>query len=255
MADLSIETSERSILTAAVRSVKRQDVTELVVERLRNLMEGGVLKPGSKLPPEVEMARLFGISRPSLRQAYKALTILGIIRAVPGDGTYIADSTCKTLSMPLTFLMLMKKISFGEIFEFRVMLEGELATLAATRASEDEVRAMHIQLGLMRAAMVEKTRERYLEAEYEFHNCIARGGHNALLLEVISILGGVLWETRKRLVELVSDLSEDFAAHQTIYSSIAARHPQRAGDAMRCHLQVALELFKRAGGDTSASGL
>src|SRR5579859_7191470 len=87
-------------LTAALKPLKRADVTQLVVDRLRDLLEQGVLKPGSKLPPEPEMSKLLGISRPSLRQAYKALSILGILRAVPGDGTYISESTSNILSVP-----------------------------------------------------------------------------------------------------------------------------------------------------------
>src|SRR5579862_935969 len=123
MAIRSIEELPDLNLAAALKPLKRMDVTQLVVDRLKGLLEQGVLKPGSKLPPEPEMSKLLGISRPSLRQAYKALSILGILRAVPGDGTYISESTSNILSVPLTFLMLMKRIGLQEIFEFRMMLE------------------------------------------------------------------------------------------------------------------------------------
>ncbi len=232
-------------LAAALTPVDRYNVTELVVDRLRALLEKGILKPGSKLPTELQMTKLLGISRPSLRQAYKALNILGIIRAVPGDGTYISESTSRMLSTPLTFLMLMKKIGLDDIFEFRMLLEGELATLAAARASEEESKAMDAQLRTMEAHMDDDQREQYFKAEYEFHNCIAGGAHNILLLEIISIVGGMLWETRKRLVNLVADLSEDLQEHREIYLAIRARDPQGARGAMQHHLQSALELVKK----------
>jgi GntR family transcriptional regulator, transcriptional repressor for pyruvate dehydrogenase complex len=231
-------------LSAAITPIQKRDVTGLVVERLRMLLEKGVLEPGSKLPPEIEMSKLLGVSRPSLRQAYKALNILGIIRAIPGDGTYINESVSRTLAMPLTFLMLMKKISLGEVFEFRMMLEVELATLAATRASETEMHAMEAQLQNMTANLGEAKTESYLEAEYEFHNCITRAAHNTLLSEVIVIVGGLLWETRKRLVSLVPDRSKDLQQHRDIYLAVAARDAQAAGHAMRRHLQSAMELLK-----------
>src|SRR5262249_38696476 len=90
---------------ANVGPVERKDLTIMVLDRIRGLLEKGVLQAGSKLPPEHTMTTLLGISRPSLRQAYKVLNVLGIIRAVPGRGTYISDSTSKILSMPLMFLM------------------------------------------------------------------------------------------------------------------------------------------------------
>lgn len=231
-------------LSAAFKPLKRTDLTQLVVDRLQALLEQGVLKPGSKLPPEPEMSRLLGISRPSLRQAYKALSILGILRAVPGDGTYISESTSKILSLPLTFLMLMKRIDFGEVFEFRMMLEGELARWAATRALQEEILAMDVQIKNMAASLKNGDMDRYLASEYEFHNCIARAAHNTLLLEVISIVGGLLWETRKALVNIVPDRNKDLEEHRAILVAISARDPDAAFSAMRQHLSSALALTK-----------
>src|SRR5215469_16476781 len=186
MADMPTEGRPDPHLAAALKPLKKTDVTQLVVDRLRDLMEQGVLRPGSKLPTENEMSKLLRISRPSLRQAYKALSMLGILRAVPGDGTYISESTSEILSMPLTFLMLMRRISLDDIFEFRMMLEANLARLAATRASEAEIEAMRLQIERMAASLDDRKTDEYLASEYEFHNCIARAAHNNLSLEVLS---------------------------------------------------------------------
>src|SRR5436190_12589239 len=222
----SITETRDSTLTAALKPLKRTDVTQLVVDRLRNLLEQRVLKPGSKLPPEPEMSKLLGISRPSLRQAYKALSILGVLRAVPGNGTYISDSTSKVLAMPLMFLMLMKKISLEDIFGFRITVEGELASLAATRATAEEVEKIRNQIHLMTSALAD--RKRYLEAEYEFHNRIARAAHNPLLLEIILIVSELLWEMRKALVPIIPEIKEDLRQHRNIYEKIRARKPDTA---------------------------
>jgi len=245
MADMPTEGRPDVHLAAAFKPLKKTDVTQLVVDRLRDLMEQGVLRPGSKLPTETEMSKLLAISRPSLRQAYKALSMLGILRAVPGDGTYISESTSKILSMPLTFLMLMKRISLDEIFEFRMMLEANLARLAATRASETEVQAMALQIERMAASLEDRKTDEYLASEYEFHSCIARAAHNSLSLEVLSIVGGLLWETRKALVNLVPDRKTDLAEHSGILAAISGRNPEAAAAAMRKHLGSASELGKR----------
>jgi len=231
-------------LTAALKPLKRTDVTQLVVDRLRTLLEQGVLRPGSKLPPEPEMSKLLGISRPSLRQAYKALSLLGILRAVPGDGTYISDSTSDILSVPLTFLMLMKRIGLNEIFEFRMMLEASLAQLAASRASDEEIQEMTAEIDSMAQGLRDGDSDRYRTSEYAFHNSIAKAAHNHLLLEVIHIVGGILWEARRALHNLVTDLDDDLAQHRAILDGVAQHDPQEAASAMRRHLESALELAR-----------
>jgi GntR family transcriptional regulator, transcriptional repressor for pyruvate dehydrogenase complex len=238
------DTTHIDLLSAALEPVRRVDVTHLVVERLMMLLEKGILKQGSKLPPEPEMCKVLGVSRPSLRQAYKALDILGVIRAVPGDGTYITESTSKVLSVPLTFLLLMKKINLDHVFEFRILLEVDLARRAAADGSDKDVAAMKSQLEIMEASLAEEQKGRYLEAEYEFHNCIARADRNPLLLEIISMVGGLLWETRKELVNFVMDRSEDFKQHYRIYEAILARDSAAAADGMRRHLLTALDLTR-----------
>lgn len=238
------ETADYETLSAVLAPVRKTNVTHLVVERLQMLLEKGILKPGSKLPPEPEMCKLLGVSRPSLRQGYKALEVLGVIRAVPGDGTYISESTSKMLSVPLTFLMLMKRISLDDVFEFRILLEVDLARRAALSSSDDETAAMKSQLEVMEASLAEEEKERYLEAEYEFHNCVARAARNPLLLEIISMIGGLLWETRKELVNFVPDRSEDYKQHDSIYEAIRAGDSAGAAEAMRRHLLIALDLTR-----------
>jgi GntR family transcriptional regulator, transcriptional repressor for pyruvate dehydrogenase complex len=247
MATLPAEEVPHASLTAALKPLKRTDVTELVVDRLRHLLEQDVLKPGSKLPSEPDMSKLLGISRPSLRQAYKALSILGILRAVPGDGTYISESTSKVLSVPLTFLMLVKRISMDDVFEFRMMLEANLARLAATRASESELQCMNSQIEQMAANIEDTQKDQYLASEYEFHNCIAQAAHNALLLEIISMVSGLLWETRRTLINIVPNRRKDLEEHRAILTAISGRNPEGAADAMRRHLGSALALAQKKG--------
>src|SRR5437016_4431165 len=199
-------------LMGDVGPLEKRDLTLMVLDRIKIMLEKGILKAGSKLPTEQEMTRVLGISRPSLRQAYKFLSILGILRAVPGNGTYISHSTSRVLAMPLMFLMLMKKISLEDIFGFRVTVEGELASLAATKATTAELDIIKNQIDVMSSSLGD--RQRYLEAEYEFHNGIARAAHNPLLLEIIVIVSELLWEMRKELVPIIPEIKEDLRQHR-----------------------------------------
>lgn len=234
-----------ALVAGALGPVKRTDITRLVIDRLIHLLEIEAIGLGSKLPPEHDMAKALGVSRPSLRQAYKALDVLGILRASPGDGTYINESSSQVLSTPLTFLMLMKKISLDEVFEFRILVEGELAGLAASRGSTEEIKIMSEYLEAMASSVDDDLKDEYLESEYEFHKSIARAAHHTLMLEIMSMVSGILWETRKKLVVLVADLADDLAQHQSIYKGIVRRDPALAQKAMRNHLLSALTLTRK----------
>src|SRR5436189_4590698 len=93
----------RQHLHTKMLPIDRSGITELVVQRIKELLQQGELKAGSRLPPERELAEMLGISRPSLRTALKALSVMGIIRAKPGAGTYIADSSPEIFSEPMEF--------------------------------------------------------------------------------------------------------------------------------------------------------
>ena len=139
----------------------------------------------------------------------------------------------------------MKKISLEDIFGFRVTVEGELASLAATKATTAELDIIKNQIDVMSSSLGD--RQRYLEAEYEFHNGIARAAHNPLLLEIIVIVSELLWEMRKELVPIIPEIKEDLRQHRNIYEKIRAHNPEGAREAMHQHLGAALALAKKSG--------
>ena len=104
---------------------------------------------------------------------------------------------------------------------------------------------MRSQIERMAANLEDHKKDQYLASEYEFHNCIARAAHNNLMLEIISIVSGLLWETRKALVHLVPDRGKDLEQHQAILAAISGRNPEEAAGAMRHHLGSALELAQK----------
>ncbi|MBI1763716.1 MAG: FadR family transcriptional regulator [Acidobacteria bacterium] len=106
--------------------IDRAGITELVVQRIKELLEQGDLKAGSRLPPERELADMLSISRPSLRTALKALSVMGIIRAKPGAGTYIAESLPEVFTEPMRFMTLINNTSDEEVFEARLIIEAGL---------------------------------------------------------------------------------------------------------------------------------
>src|SRR5438309_4295271 len=130
---------------------KAKDLTHTLVAGFKDMISDGELHPGSKLPPERELARQFGVNRGSIRQALKALDVMGIVHQRVGDGTYLTHDASTTLGAPLDFLILVDGITFQELFEARRIVEPELAARAARRRSDEDL----TELGKAVAAMKE----------------------------------------------------------------------------------------------------
>src|SRR6266480_1134606 len=120
-----------TILVDPLEPIPRIDLTDEVVRRFKLLLEQGKIQPGSRLPPERELATILGISRPSLRHGLKALELMGTIESKRRHGTFVSESAAKVLENPLDFVILLSDITFDKVFEVRKIVEMELAALAA----------------------------------------------------------------------------------------------------------------------------
>src|SRR5262245_3287601 len=127
-------------MKSSLQPIPHVDITAEVIERIKRLLASGELQPGARLLPEREFSRILGISRPSLRQALKVLMAIGIVECKVGKGTYIRkEMAAQMLEQSMHFLSLTGGISLTELFEVRKVVEVELAGLAATRATSDDL--------------------------------------------------------------------------------------------------------------------
>src|SRR5215475_15528666 len=101
----------------------KEDLTHLLIQRFQQMMSEGVLQPGTKLPPERELAAYFKVARSSLRQALKVLEIMGVITQKVGDGSYLNRDASSVLSVPMDFLFLLDGTSVQELTEMRLLME------------------------------------------------------------------------------------------------------------------------------------
>jgi GntR family transcriptional repressor for pyruvate dehydrogenase complex len=158
------------------------------------LIDQEYFKFGEKLPPERELARLLGISLPSLREALRALSILGIAEMRPGSGTYLRSSMSDWSSDPFSLLFHLRKPIQIELFEARKGIEGVIAELAAQKRTEDDLQKMETALQKMRSHLANK--KKYIKYEIELL-AIIRAASNTIL-KISWKMYKVLFESRKR---------------------------------------------------------
>jgi GntR family transcriptional repressor for pyruvate dehydrogenase complex len=222
------------------------DLTVKLIARFKQFLATGVLVPGSKLPPERELALRLGVSRGSLRQALKVLVIMGVLTQRVGQGTFLAETATTILSEPLDFLMLFGSISHYELFEARMIIEPELAARAAERAMTDD---LHILRTALRA--MEKAGENHgaiVESDLAFHTAIQRAAGNRVCESMLSTIHRALSATIGRIAAFTeAGTRQQHQFHAAIYTAISQGDPEAARRAMIEHLLDARNLMLQAG--------
>jgi GntR family transcriptional repressor for pyruvate dehydrogenase complex len=218
----------------------KSNVTDRLISSFKQLLSEGALKPGSRLPPERDLASSFGVARSSLRQALKVLEIMGVISQRVGDGTYINTAAPSILSEPLEFLIILDGISTHELMEARLIVEPELAAHAAERALPSDLSAIRRELRNMQLSALNAPR--FIEHDLAFHQSIFRASGN----RVCTLMFSVVHELLEKLMTLTSrlvDPTHTLKLHKRIYSAIARGDAATARSRMQAHLIDAQRLL------------
>jgi GntR family transcriptional regulator, transcriptional repressor for pyruvate dehydrogenase complex len=215
--------------------------TEQVVARVYELIKREELKPGDRLPPERELAKDLGISRPSLRSGLSSLISMGVLRSRQGAGTFIADGPPVLDSEPLRLLAALHGFSFEHMFETRSVLEVGAAGLAAERANGDQLATMSEEIAEMFANI--ENPQQFLVHDINFHRAVASASGNPTLATLVEMVAAVMYERRRETIDRAHDFTEALEMHRAVYRAIRARKPDDARAAMREHIDRARQAF------------
>jgi GntR family transcriptional repressor for pyruvate dehydrogenase complex len=220
--------------------IERTTLVEAAFERLISNVVHGKWRAGDQLPPERELCQQLGIARTSLREALKAMELIGMLESRVGDGTFICPRS-EFLSRPLLWAFTgINQTELGKIMEARVFLERDLAGLAAERASEEELAQIEDTIQAMSKNIA--ANEPVLESDMAFHLAVAEAAHNEVLANAAQLLRNLMkyWIQLKLLIRNVP--SAALERHQAIYRAIRNRDPESARSLMRDHLDETSEL-------------
>jgi GntR family transcriptional regulator, transcriptional repressor for pyruvate dehydrogenase complex len=231
-----------SVVGVRFEPIRRETVMDTVAGRIEQLVRSGELKSGDRLPPEPELARKLRVSRSSLREALKGLMYLGLIRSRAGDGTYIQSSLGRVLDQHFQWMILLNEVKPAEIYEFRKMLEPEVAALAASNASRADIKRLEAALDVMSRC---ETPEMFLEADIEFHEAFANASGNVAIQTILRMLYHATTEARRTVMPFVGDLATHWKRHERVYRSIRDRKPVQARAAVLDDLLFAEQLLRK----------
>jgi DNA-binding FadR family transcriptional regulator len=202
-------------------------ITDEAIERIKEMIVSGQLRPGDRLPKEVDLANRLGLSRNSLREAVRALSLVRVLDVRQGDGTYVTSLRPELLLDAVAFLAdFHRDDSLLHLLEVRRILEPAATAMAAQHMGDDAIE----ELGEVLEALHDDTDiERLIATDLEFHRRVAIGSGNPVLASLIDSLSQPT--VRARVWRGISQ--EDAAAHTheqhwAIFHAIKARQPEVA---------------------------
>lgn len=220
----------------SLQPVEKQTLAKVVMQRLVEYIQSGALRPGDVLASQHELARQLSVSRPVLREAMQGLASIGLIEIRPGSGCYIGDPN--RLADPNDLFEVLTHETALEVLEARMVVEVELAGLAAERATGVDYH--HLETILRRLKRAVSRGQPTAQITSDFHLALDRAGHNAILYKMSQLL------TRPRLAQgirvehaLPDIMAREYDSHLLLYDAIRTRKPDVARRAMREHLEIA----------------
>lgn len=220
----------------AIISEKNGTTAEEVVVRLREMIQRGEISAGDRLPPERDLAKLLGVSRPTLRAGIRSLATVGILQSKQGAGTFVVEAEeSPTLDgNPLKMMAALHGFTSDEMFEARLSLEMGIASFAAERATSEQMTQMAEEVAGMYASIDDPAQ--YLVHDMRFHQIIAAASGNRILTSLMNMVATILFEYRSKTVKRAKDLKDSAEQHHNIYRAMRERNAAAARDAMRDHL-------------------
>lgn len=222
-----------------IHSIEPRRLYRQIADQIRTLIRSGEFSAGSRLPPERDLARQLGVSRPSVREALIALEVEGLVDVRIGSGIYVLapgrDGRDEVQAASGPF----------ELLRARWVIEGECAALAAKSAKKAQIEAMEEALDLMEKEMTGETQP--LNADRLFHLRIAEGTGNGALVQVVKMLWderfGALYKQLEHHYDAPELWVSALAEHRAVLKPIAAHDPAAARAAMQRHLNQAYKRF------------
>lgn len=233
-----------------ITKARNRRVSHSIVEQIRDAIFSGELIPGDRLPPEKDLAEDFGVSKASLREAYRALEALGFLEIRQGmaGGAFVSKVDLETARNSLFNYIFFQNPSIHEFTQLRSFLEPPVAEIAAGRISDADIADLEENL-----AQTEKQLESgsfYYELDTYFHHRIAEIAGNSLICFMIDSLKNALVIMKQQL-----DLGPEFSVnvlerHRRILKALRERDPAKARDEMLGHIkQVEQELIANSDED------
>ena len=232
-----LDRTELSYIMWIVMVIKREVLSSSLVKEIQRRISTHEFSPGDKLPPQDELASMFGVSRTALREALKQLALMGLVELKHGKGTFISSSTPSELLESLSPLLLMNKETTFELLEARLFIESALASLAAKKASPEDIGELGTMVQGMKKDLGEGDIEAFTEKDLGFHLLIANASKNRVLGRILQTIRDMLHQFIGEALVLIPGMARSaLNYHGRILEAIEKHDAESAEKHMRNHI-------------------
>jgi GntR family transcriptional regulator, transcriptional repressor for pyruvate dehydrogenase complex len=219
---------------------------EQIGSAIKEWILDGTLEPGDRLPTEEQMSAMFGVSRPTVREALRELRSAGLVSSARGrtGGYRVAEVSMRTLGAgvaeAISLSLRMQTLTYAQLFDVRVALEIQAAGAAADLRTDADLE--RLEAALAEVLQLPADPERVLARDLAFHRALAESTHNPLLIGFAGATAGAF----RRFASDVEKISApEMVAHlDEVVAAVAARDPEAARNAMRAHLDYFASYFR-----------
>lgn len=207
-----------------LRNVGRESVVDIVVEQIKDLILNEVIKPGDKIPTEIELMEQLGVGRNSVREATKMLTALGVLEVRRGQGTFVATKVEPTFFDPFIFSLLIEPKSNQDLYELRVMYDSMVAFTVLNNGTEEEFIELEANIDKMEVEFNDGRHENdidfFVEMDLAFHKILLKATHNPLIIRMGEAILGLFPKYMKKSIEQPNGITRVVDNHRTILKTL-----------------------------------
>lgn len=217
--------------------INKIQLSDQVANEIRGMILNNEYKSGDKLPVENELAKLFSVSRITVREAIKKLTTMEILNVRQGNGTFVNELTPQSFMKPLLPMLSLNKKNIQDIFAVRLLIECKATELAALNCTPKELSNVKEQLDNMSMCARNGNLQQYYHYDFLFHYELVKCGHNQVLITIQDLLMDMIKSSIKLSIQPPDALSKSLIFHKKIYEALLNKDSISASKLMEVHLE------------------
>jgi GntR family transcriptional repressor for pyruvate dehydrogenase complex len=224
-------------------SVNRLRAVDSVVQLIEGLIIEQKLVTGDALPPERELAARLAVSRNILREALRVLNQKGLVQVVAGRGAFVQQPSPQVVGDSLSLLLQVQQVRLSDICEARLLIEPEVARLAAERATDQDIAKLQDLMDQLR-----ETRSNipaHVEVDLRFHRAIAAAARHTVYQALVDAVRTPVLRAMGVAAQIPSSIEISDSYHATILKAIIDHDPEVARTAMRDHMRYIQDYIRR----------
>lgn len=226
-----------------LNSIDKQNIVNSVYEQLKEHIANGAWPPGSKIPSETQLQKMFNVSRVSIRSAIQRLRDLGIVVTYHGKGTFVSDDITGKSINDFVPIMHLSEEEFLDMMEFRQTIEFKCLDLAVKNATKEDLDEIEKTLNDM--FRNRDNYKKYSELDFNFHLAIAKASKNKVFYRVMHSIRDFYYYYLEELNRVIGITLDSIEVHLQIFRAIQNRDAEAAKNSLSKSMENNTEIIKK----------